>query len=140
MVKKEDFTFEDADIDDIREYLFDIGDSNALSMVSGEIPNFRHFFWILKDDERIGFYEYHYLDGKDEAFFNGIYLEDIDKLPEEFVDDLIMICFEESSLKSKEQGASEISLNTQRKSIAKRLFGDKGFLFVVAGYKKSLKE
>ena len=138
MEKKEDFTFEDAYIDDIREYLFEIGDSNALSMVSGEIPDFRHFFWILKNNERIGFYEYHYLEGRDEAFFNGMYLEDIDKLPEEFVDELIMICFEESSLKSKEQGAKTIIINTQRRNVAEKLFKDKGFLFIQSSYSKEL--
>lgn len=138
MVKKEDLTFEDANIDDIREYLFDIGDSNALAMVSGEIPDFRHFFWILKANERIGFYEYHFSEERDEALFNGIYLEDIDQLPDDFVDDLIMICFEDASSKAKESGAKGIIINTKRKSISEKLSIDNTLFLTNATYYKNI--
>lgn len=138
MEENKEIEFQDAKVEDLREFLFDLGDSDALSKISGNIQDFQMFRWIIYNNEKIGFYEYHYLEGKDEAFFAGIYLTELENRKEEFIDEIIMKAFENASQLSRKKGAKTITINSSRKGVIGRLSDDKSCELLSAYFRRKL--
>jgi hypothetical protein len=138
MEKNKEITFQDAEIEDLREFLFDVGDSEALSRISGNIQDFQMFRWILSGKEKIGFYEYHYSEGNENAHFAGIYISDIQKRKEEVVDGVIMKAFENASQLSSKRGAKIITINSSRKGVINQLSDDESCELLSASFRKEL--
>lgn len=138
MEENKEIKFQDAKVEDLREFLYDVGDFDALSKISGNIQDFRRFRWILYDNEKIGFYEYQFLEGKDEAFFAGIYLTEIENRKEEFIDEIIMKAFENASQLSRKKGAKTITINSSRKGVIGRLSNDKSCELISYFFRKKL--
>jgi len=138
MKKNEEIRFQDAEIEDLREFLFDVGDSETLSRISGNIQEFQTFRWILQGKKKIGFYEYHYSEGREEAHFPGIYLSDIQKRKEDFVDDVIMKAFENASQLAAKRGAKTITITSSRKGVIDKLSRDETCELLSASFKREL--
>jgi hypothetical protein len=138
MKKNKEIKFQDAEIEDLREFLFDVGDSDALSRISGNIQEFQAFRWILSGKEKIGFYEYHYSEGREQAHFSGIYITDLQKRKEEFVDEVIMKAFENASQLSAKRGAKIITITSTRKGIIDQLSDDKTCELLSASFRREL--